>query len=49
MFWGGLYFKKVEQFTTIRLCFLGVNELSLCLRGYDNQGLLFLIAKLSLV
>ena len=35
MFWGGLYFKKFEEFTTIRLCFLGVKGLNLCLRGYD--------------
>ena len=49
MLWGGLYFKKVEEFTILRLCFLGVNRLSLCLRGYDVQGLLFLVAELSFV
>ena len=49
MFWGELHFKKVEEFATVRLCFLGVNGLSLCLRGYDVQGLLFPVANLSLV
>ena len=49
MFWGGCYFKKVEEFTTVRLHFLGVNGLSLCLRGYDIERVLFLVSELSLL
>ena len=47
MFWGWLYFKKVEEFTIVRLYFLGVNGLSLCLRGYNIKRVLFLVSELS--